>query len=165
MNKSELFDELYVQSINKVFSYFSACFNRQIAEDLSQIVYLKAWKRLNDAAFALPDNINAWLFRIVINVKNDYLREKYRGADFAEFSDIDGAMCETDKIDTSIAVKKAFSLLSFNDKEVLLLKSNGFSSEEMGKILNISASAARSRLATARNSFKKSLERCGVSVE
>ena len=54
--------------------------------------------------------------------------------------------------------------LAPTDREVLTLKQLGFSSEETGELLGISASAARSRLQKAKAHFQAALSERGVEV-
>lgn len=64
MSKEIQFEQIYHHSFKKVFAYFSACFNPNVAEDLSQNVYMKVWNSINSVMFKMPDNTNAWVFRI-----------------------------------------------------------------------------------------------------
>ncbi len=166
MNKRDQFNTIYNQCFNNVFSYFSACFNSQIAEDLSQNVFMKIWKKILETDFTMPQKPMAWVFRIALNIKNDFLRDKYKstGGDF-EIYDKDILTDNSSVVDNGIAIETAFSMLSFKEKEVLLLKSYGFNSKEIGDMIGLSASGARSRISLAESNFKKYLEKCGVKIE
>ncbi len=165
MSKEIQFEQIYHHNLKKVFAYFSACFNSNVAEDLSQTVFMKVWNSINSVMFKMPDNTNAWVFRIAVNVKNDHLRYICKNPDCAEITDKDDAVNEAENIDLSISVRRAFSMLNIKEKEVLMLKSYGFSSREIGQILNVSASTIRSRISSAKGSFKKYLEKCGVKID
>ena len=64
-----------------------------------------------------------------------------------------------DELDLNIEVKEAFAMLGDDDREILSLKAAGFSSEEIGEILEITASGARSRLQRAKNNFLHNLNK------
>lgn len=63
-----------------------------------------------------------------------------------------------------LSVQSAMRSLAPTDREVLTLKQLGFSSEETGELLGISASAARSRLQKAKAHFQAALSERGVDV-
>lgn len=162
MNKRKLFEEIYSQSFQKVFAYFSLCFGGEAAEDLTQTVFMKVWKSVSSSGFHPPGSSNAWVFRIAVNVKNDCLREKYASLPCVEMREDDRTEGDFEGVDQAIMVERAFSLLPLAEKELLLLKGNGLNSGEIGEIYHISPSAVRSRLSSARQHLKKRLEECGV---
>ena len=64
-----------------------------------------------------------------------------------------------DEPDLNIDVKEAFARLSDDEREILSLKAAGFSSEEIGELLGITASGARSRLQRAKKNFLHNLDK------
>ena len=62
----------------------------------------------------------------------------------------------------TLAVKGALARLVGTDREVLTLKSMGFTSDEIGELLSISGSAVRTRLQKAKQNFQNALETEGV---
>lgn len=162
MDKRLLFDEAYADCFSRVYAYFSLCFGEQAAEELAQQTFIKVWHRMQMLAFNPPDNWRAWVFRIAVNVKNDYLRQQYRRPfpdplpqDYPAAGEMEE---ETLK---KLCVEEAFSRISLQEKEMLLLYAGGLSSRELGEILGISASAARSRLAAARKHLETEWKLCG----
>lgn len=157
MNIIGLFNELYTKYQKRIFDYFKICFDSDIADDLTQLVFLKLWKQLSKHQNE-PENWNAWLFRVAINVKNDFLRTKYAAPQHHSLTDWDETSysAEEDMVDT-LCINNALNSISTEQKELLLLKANGLTSTEIGNLLNISASTVRSRINAAKQVFKKQL--------
>lgn len=160
------FSAVYSQYYANVYRYFCACFDKIAAEDLTQRVFTSLWRQMQKEDFTEPDNWRAWIFCVAVNLKNDFLRVKQRDGPksaILEETDTDGA----DQAEQSIlrlSVQAAMRSLASADREVLTLKQLGFSSEETGKLLGISASAARSRLSKAKSHFKAALAERGVEI-
>lgn len=164
MKTTELFDKLYFEFGKKVYAYHSACAGAENAEDMTQQTFMNLWRYMNKT-HEEPDNYQAWIFRIAVNVKNDFLRKKMRRPFPAEYSEeIETEYHTDDCMAETFAVKTALSRLSENQREILFLHNMGLNSDETGKILYLSASAVRSRLSKARLEFKKQLRNCGVII-
>lgn len=165
--QSGQFERLYEQYNSKVHAYFSSCFGKDSAEDCTQQTFLKIWKAMNRPGFFPPYHWSAWIFRIAINVKNDYLREKLKRGDTVSFLESDEPSddaAEKRLLDQE-AVFGALSDLKKEDREVLLLKYNGLTSTEIGRILRLPPSTVRSRIAGAKGQFKKKLKKYGMDPE
>ncbi len=163
----ELFDGLYEQYFPRVYAYFSLCFGSDAAEDLAQATFLKLWGFLRQPGRKLPDHFQAWIFRVAVNVKNDYLRKKQRSPQQVEYEEAGrGQILEMEhRTVESLSVEMAFSRLRPGERELLLFKQAGLTSEELGKIYEISPSAVRSRLSAARTHFKSVLREYGVMCD
>ena len=167
MQSPELFDSLYDRYFSRVFAYFSVCFGSDTAEDLAQTVFLKLWHFLRRPGRVLPDNFKAFIFRVAVNVKNDYLRQKQRSPLSVEYDEerkTQVVELEPGMLD-SMSVELALSRLRTEERDVLLLKNAGLNSGEIAKIYGISSSAVRSRLSAARAHFQKILVQYGVKCD
>ena len=162
----ELFDGLYEQYFPRVYAYFSLCFGSDAAEDLAQATFLKLWGFLRQPGRKLPDHFRAWIFRVAVNVKNDYLRKKQRSPQQVEYEEA-GTNSGNGAPDSGIPVRRngIFQALRPGERELLLFKQAGLTSEELGKIYEISPSAVRSRLSAARTHFKSVLREYGVMCD
>ncbi len=131
----ELFDELYGQYFSRVYAYFSICFGSDTAEDLAQATFLKLWDFLRRPGHRLPDHFRAWIFRVAVNVKNDYLRKKQRTPQQIEYEEAgQGQVIEMEhRTMESLSVEMALSRLRPGERELLLFKHAGLTSEELGK--------------------------------
>ena len=75
----ELFRSLYEENQKIVYAYFMSCFRDPFtAEELSQETFEKVWRYLRENPYFIPVQRKAWIFSIVANVKNDWLRKKQR---------------------------------------------------------------------------------------
>jgi len=136
----------------------SLCGDPTRADDLVQDTLVKAWTNL--AGFEKGSNLKAWLFTILRNTYFSELRKRRR-----EVEDADGAIAERMSIMPEQQVhmdlvdfKKAFSTLSDDQKEVLLLVgAEGFSYEEAAEITNAAVGTVKSRVNRARVALTKAL--------
>ncbi len=162
-----LFDGLYQSYARKVYVYFAAGFGPDLAEDLTQQTFVQIWRYLTRHAGWAPQSWPAWIFGVARNVRNDHLRSnRHRQADlpFDEAIAADG-QDPAREMEEQLAVRTAWQRLSRPDQELLLYKAVGLDSKEMGQILDVSASAVRSRIQQARKRFRHELAECGVETD
>lgn len=151
------FEAVYKELAGDVFAYFNICFGPDTAEDLTQEVFLRVWREI--CRSVPPDSWRAWVFRCAVNLKNDFLRRQYAQKNLREQLPQDA--CSTAACDSTadLAVRLSFEKLEPEQKELLSLKLFGFSSREIGELQGLSASAVRTRLQKARESFAFLLEK------
>ncbi len=154
--KAEAFDTVYDALFSDVFAYFNVCFGPQEAEDLCQEAFLRVWRAIDEEK--PPDNWRAWVFRCAVNLKNDHLRRAYQTR---LFQPLDETLPDADRPDdpARLAVQQAFAALEKDERELLALKAFGFRSEELGAMLGVTASAARTRLQKAKAHFAEQLDK------
>ncbi len=127
------------------------------AEDAVQDVFLKYMHAA--AVFQSEEHERAWLIRTTVNQCRDMLRRKKQRThllldDMAEIlpDGGDGAA------EAALEVTRALGALEENTRTVLTLHYlEGFSVEEIGKMLGISASAVKMRLSRGREAMKRKL--------
>jgi RNA polymerase sigma factor (sigma-70 family) len=126
--------------------------DRQAAEDLTQEVFVRAWRR---APREVPDAVlRAWLHRTASNLAVDELRRRTRQP-LAAVEQLDAAAAEA--ADDG-AAREALAQLTPHDRLVLLLRFHaGLSLRELGDLLAISEEAARKRVGRARRRFADAL--------
>lgn len=161
--KDAAFDRVYAELFRDVYAYFNVCFGAETAEDLAQEAFLRVWKAVDSGK--IPDNWRAWVFRCAVNLKNDFLRQKYAGekSQTAAEQVLSTQEASPAPDGAQLSIQCALARLPAADRELLTLKSFGFTSEEIGEFLKISASAVRTRLQKAKQSFKINLEKEGVT--
>jgi len=125
------------------------------AEDLSQEVMVRAWRKLpRDAE---PAAQRAWLRRTASNVMIDELRRRGRGATVALDSAGELAAQETNEPD---AARAALAELSPHDRLLILLRFDaGLHHGEIAQLLAITEEAARKRVTRARRAFVRAYRR------
>ena len=163
-DREEIFNEIYNKYVKDVYAYFKICFGEYTADDLTQNTFIKILNYLNKYSFFIPYNRKAWVFSIVVNIKNDYLREKQKNLATEELNENINITTEEDSLNT-IIINKAIRELNDKDRDVILMTSMGLTSDEIAKHIHISASAVRSRLSVARERLKIILEKYGVDVD
>ena len=153
--KNATFERVYDALISDIYAYFNICFGAEAAEDLTQEIFLRVWKAID--AEQPPDNWRAWVFRCAVNLKNDYLRRAYLARGAQEHFIKNAEPSASDDMQ-NLCVRLAFDALDRDTRELLTLKNLGFKSEEIGALLGVSASAVRTRLQKAKQSFAEKLE-------
>lgn len=165
-NKEQIFERIYLSFQPSLYRYFATCFNCDDAEDLCQKLFMKLWLYQVQNPNFVPNNWRAWLFRAAVNLKNDHIRFlKSLPQTFELIENEDSPMDPfllpdgTDAQVDQLCIRQALYALRERDRDLILLKYMGFSSGEIGKMLNLSASAVRSRSTTARERFAKQLKK------
>ena len=133
--------------------------SQELAEDLAQESFLKAYQRL--AQFDPARRFGPWLFRIGVNQTLDYLRRRKRRGWWLLFSergterDPDPAVADPrQQLDLEQEVAAILGLIPENYRIVLMLRElQNFSTSEIATILERKEATVRWRLAEARSMF------------
>lgn len=153
------YEALVGEYYGDIFRYaFWLSKSRQVAEDLTQETFLRAWRALG--SLENPAAAKAWLFTI-LRRENARLYEKYR----PETDDIDDyAVPETEKLEPDQLLDrellyKAMGELEPEYRDPLLLQVvGGFSGEEIAQMLDLNNNTVMTRLFRARNKLKDVLD-------
>ena len=137
--------------------------NPDEAADVTQTVFLKAFENL--ASFNPKYKFFSWIYRIAINESINQLKQRSRLEPLAE-NLVSGeksadAVVETERLSNELQV----ALLSLNEdhRAVIVLRHfTGFSYRQIGEILAIPEKTVKSRLFSARQKMKDSLEQNGI---
>jgi len=150
---------------------YHLCYDQELANDLVQDTYLKAYRFID--RYEEGTNAKAWLFKILKNAYINLYRKKskrptqvdfeeistYHDGDSEEFSgyfDLREEMFEGMMGDE---VTQAINSLPDDFKTVILLCDiEGFTYEEISKIIDVPIGTVRSRLFRARNVLKLKLK-------
>lgn len=153
-NIARLFGEIYEKYYKKIFRYFRRDFSNEDAEDLTQQTFLQLWGWLPQTDSVRSGG--ALIYSIARNVRADryrntaFMLETAAIYDFVEVPDSSGHI---DAAETRIALEA----LSVKERELLLMTTQGYTSEEIGAAFGISASAARTRLQKIRKKLRSRL--------
>ncbi|SIS80990.1 MULTISPECIES: sigma-70 family RNA polymerase sigma factor [Belliella] len=169
--KNRIFDEEFMPHIDSMYNFgYRLTFDEDDAKDLVQDTYLKAYRFIN--SFEQGTNAKAWLFRILKNsFINDYRKKSKQPAkvDYQEVEtyynseDVDYKMTSDLRVDSlkdmlGDEISNALNSLAVDFRTVIILCDlEGFTYEEMAKILDIPIGTVRSRLHRARNLLKDKL--------
>jgi RNA polymerase sigma-70 factor (ECF subfamily) len=151
----------------KVFNLaFSLIRDRDIADDMAQEAFIKAYYAL--PRFQLKSGFGTWLYRITINHVRDYLRKKSRMSQISIDNIKESAVLQEDekmKKEEKFTEEQRRKLLhqtlqALPEKHQAILSLRdiqGFSYEEISRILKISPGTVDSRLHRARKLLRKKL--------
>ncbi len=142
-NPVDLFNDIYDKYYDKILRFFKKDFPVEDAEDLTQQTFLQLWAWIPNA-YALR-NSRALIFRIAKNVRIDRYKKDsitLEAAVMPEYFDF----TDPDNIVGIVDIRLSLQKLSVKEQQLLYMKVQGYSSEEIGKAFGISASAARTRL-------------------
>jgi RNA polymerase sigma-70 factor (ECF subfamily) len=170
------FEELITRYSNKVHSLASRLTrNAEDAEEVLQDVFVTVYRKLSK--FEGKSTFSSWLYRVTVNASFMKLRRRkhdnnisveevlpqiLNGALARQASAMGG---EGDKVTAqhqlSEALEDAISRLPDEYRPVFILRDvDGLSSREVGKILNISVPAVKSRLHRSRMMLRRKLSKC-----
>lgn len=171
-DKEKIFEEEFLPHIHSIYNFaYRITFDEDDAKDLVQETYFKAFRFID--SFQMGTNAKAWLFRILKNnfinefrkrskepPKVDYEEiESYYNSEEMNNPVISGLKVETVKELMGDEVSKALNSLDVDFRTVIILCDlEGFTYEEMAKILDIPIGTVRSRLHRARNQLKTRLK-------
>lgn len=156
MNNIELFNQIYEKYYKSIVSYFSRRFDSDEAEDLAQITFMKLWGYLPTLGYIKKEK--SLIFKIAKNVLADRLRKN----NFADSLDeLESIKClEVFDDITSVEIQQILLKMSEIDREIVTLKSYGWSSREIGKI----KICRRQRSETGWLRLKSKLKRSSASL-
>jgi len=170
--KTAIFDGEFMPHIDSMYNFgYRLTFDEDDAKDLVQDTYLKAYRFIN--SFEKGTNAKAWLFRILKNsfineyrkkskqpAKVDYQEvETYYNSDNVNYQQTSDLRAESVKDMLGDEISNALNSLAVDFRTVIFLADlEGFTYEEMSKILDIPIGTVRSRLHRARNLLKVKLK-------
>ena len=171
IKKSSVFENEFMPHIDSMYNFaYRLTFDEDEAKDLVQDTYLKAYRFIN--SFQEGTNAKAWLYRILKNsFINDYRKKSkqpskvdyqeveqfYNSEDTPSSATVD-LRFETTREMIGDEITRALNSLAIDFRTVIILSDlEGFTYEEMAKILDIPIGTVRSRLHRARNLLREKL--------
>lgn len=171
--KDQLFEREFYPHIDALYNFaFHLTYNEDDSNDLVQETYLKAYRFAE--SYVEGTNAKAWLFKILKNAFINEYRKKSKQPTKVDYEDVigyqdseDTGSSTTDSLDLrqevfqgilGDEVTKAINSLPVDFRMVILLCDiEGFTYEEIAKIVNIPIGTVRSRLHRARQMLKEKL--------
>jgi RNA polymerase sigma-70 factor, ECF subfamily len=172
MNKvsAEMFESIYYEYSDKIYGYIFMYVNsKEIAEDLTQDTFIKAYKNWHQ--FNGESHIFTWLVRISRNVAIDYIRKRNRFKFFSiekyQFdSGHDTPVEIMVKGEKTARLYDAIHSLKLSYQEVLILrKIKEFSIKETAQILGWNENKVKITTSRAMAALKKEMEKRGDTLE
>ena len=150
--KREIFEQAVREHQDMVFRVALHCFaNRQDAEDTVQEVFLRLYGR--QEPFESPEHLRRWLVRVTINESKRMLLSPWRRTESLELLEDRAALPEENRelFRAVMALPEKYRVAMY------LYYYEGYSTEELAKLLKISGSTVRTRLRRGRAQLKESL--------
>lgn len=168
----KIFEEEFMPHLDAMYNFaYRLTFEEDDAKDLVQDTYLKAYRFVN--SFQKGTNAKAWLYRILKNSFINDFRKKSKEPAKLDYQEVEN-FYNSDNVDESKTVDLridtvkdmigdevtiALNSLAIDFRTVIILCDlEGFTYEEMAKILDIPIGTVRSRLHRARNLLKEKLQ-------
>ncbi len=155
--KKDRYEKLVREYSDDVFRYaYWLCKDRQMAEELSQETFLRAWRAFD----SLQDEnaVKSWLFTIVRRENaRQYERKRLEMVDDVDFGRVEGNK-GYDTSTEAFVLRRALENLPDEYREPLILQVvGGYSSAEIAEQLGIKPGAVMSRLFRARKKLREML--------
>lgn len=156
MAKKKHFETLVHSFSSELYRFgYGLCHNHAQAEDLVQETFLRAWKSFDKLQQA--SNARSWLYTI-LRRENARLYERQRPEARAPESLPQIQVRGNDTSVEALVLRKQLNELKVEYREPLMLQTiAGFSTEEIGVIMDISTNAVMTRLSRARRMLRESL--------
>jgi len=178
VRKVRIFEKEFLPHVNSMYSFaYRLTFDEDEAKDLVQETFLKSFRFIS--SFEEGTNAKAWLFRILKNSFINDFRKKTKEPSKVDYQDVENYY-NSDDVDEEITpdlridalkgmlgdeVTIALNSLAVDFRTVIILCDlEGFTYEEMAKILDIPIGTVRSRLHRARNLLKEKLSSYAKSM-
>ena len=172
LDKEQLFEDELLPHADALYNFaYHLTYNEEDANDLVQDTLMKAFRFIG--SYEKGTNAKAWLFKILKNSFINEYRKKAKQPNKVDYEDIvayqdadedrGGVVFDLreDIFDGMMGdeITKALNSLPIDFKTAILLCDiEGFTYEEISKIIDIPIGTVRSRLHRARNMLKESLK-------
>lgn len=170
-SQANIFENEFYPHVDALYNFaYNLTYNEADANDLVQETYMKAFRFIDK--YIEGTNAKAWLFKILKNAFINQYRKKSKRPTQVDFEEVISFHDEEDKKYSGFVdlreeiyqniigdeVTNAVNALPVDFRTVILLCDiEGFTYEEIAKIIDIPIGTVRSRLHRARNMLKETL--------
>ena len=156
---AEAFGELYEIYAKDMFRFaYYYMGSSALAEDCVSECVCIAFQKIGGLRKASA--FKSWLFKILHNCCNNALKEKIRSEGNVEFSSLADFSAREDNISEKLSLKQALALLSPEDREIVILHfCQGYTSKEIGAILDMNDATVRSKILRSGEKMRKFLQK------
>ena len=173
--RTAIFESEFMPHLDTMYNFaFRLTYDEDDAKDLVQDTYLKAYRFAE--SFQKGTNAKAWLYRILKNSFINDFRKKSKEPAKVDYQEVENSdnVDEDKTVDLRIdavrdmlgdEISLALSSLAVDFRTVIILCDlEGFTYDELSKILDIPIGTVRSRLHRARNLLKEKLSVYALSM-
>lgn len=163
---TQSFDERFVEVFDRQFPSIFRYIDRlsgdpDLAADIAQDAFIRLYRR-----GALPESPSAWLVSVATNLLRNVRSKRSRRfrlmtPDHAErvmADPLPGAIHAMDARRGHAAARRALDRLSERDRQMLLLRAEGYSYREISAVLDVSEASIGTLLARAKSAFRQAYE-------
>ena len=165
---AEAFGEVYDKFVVPIYRYIYYRVSRGQAEDLTELVFLRAWEKRKSYKKQKGNTFNSWIFRIAHNIVVDH----YRANDKMEVCELDENIPESksmadpvrqleNKFEQQELILALRELPDLQQQVVVLKFVNGFENCEIAEVIGKSVGAVRVIQFRALNRLKECLLKKG----
>ena len=156
---AEAFGELYEIYSKDMFRFaYYYLGSSALAEDCVSECVCIAFQKIGE--LRKISAFKSWLFKILHNCCNSVLKEKIKSEGNVEYSSLADLADEEDNISEKLSLKQALSLLSDEDREIVILHyCQGYTSKEIGEILSLKDATVRSKILRSGEKMRKFLQK------
>ena len=156
---AEAFGELYEIYSKDMFRFaYYYLGSYATAEDCVSECVCLAFQKIG--SLRKSSSFKSWLFKILHNCCNSALREKIQNETNVEYSTLTDLSDEAEDISEKLSLKQALALLSPEDREIVILHyCQGYTSKEIGEILDIKDATVRSKIIRSGEKMRKFLDK------
>jgi len=155
-NDYRAYEQLYRLHVGRVFAVCYRLSNdRDMAEDLAQEAFVLAWRKLS--SFRGDSAFGSWLYRIATNAVISYLRKQKPFLNSLDIDDYDDREHRDDVVN-QMSLEQAIGGLPDGARAVFVLYSlEGYTHEEISKLLKIAVGSSKAQLHRARQLLQASI--------
>lgn len=156
---AEAFGELYEIYSKDMFRFaYYYLGSAALAEDCVSECVCIAFQKIGD--LRKPSAFKSWLFKILHNCCNSALREKMLSTGNVEYSSLVYLSAEEDDLSEKLSLRQALTHLTQEEREIVILHyCQGYTSKEIGKILDMKDATVRSKIMRSGEKMRKFLQK------
>ena len=159
---TQAFGELYTNYVTKIYRYvYYHIHNKERAEDITQEVFLKAWKAIGSCR-GKEKTFSSWLYRIAHNLIIDKLRKSQKQS--TREAELPEDIRDTaDRMEISLEQRDLLTVIELlppNQKQVIIMKFiEGMDNREIAETIGKSTGAVRILQMRALDTLRKALDK------
>ena len=156
---AEAFGELYEIYSKDMFRFaYYYLGSVSLAEDCVSECVCLAFQKIGSLRKA--SSFKSWLFKILHNCCNTALKEKVLSTGNVEYSSLADLSSGDEDISESLSLRQALSMLSDEEREIVILRyCHGYTSKEIGEILQMNDATVRSKIMRSGEKLRKFLQK------
>ena len=147
---AEAFGQIYDKFVVPIYRYIYYRVSRSEAEDLTELVFLRAWEKRRSYSKQKGNSFNSWVFRIAHNAVVDHYRTKTKTETCELSEEIPESRVAADpvanlenKFEQQSLILALRELPQLQQQVVILKFVNGFENEEISEVVEKSVGAVR----------------------